>query len=485
MGLSHAAARGAVVSLIGQLARFGIQLAATAILARLLVPSDFGFVAMILAVAGIATVLADFGISLAAIQRTEISVKEESNLFWIATIGGAALSCVVWLSSPLVAGFYGVSLLQSATELVSTVFLAQGAGSLLRARLTRLMRYRALVGIDVFTALAAVSSAVILALTGHGYWALIWQQVVSAYFGLVLLWVISRWRPRLPSRTGTTVELVRFGVNTGFVQLLNYVTSNVDSVALGRTGGSAALGAYNQAFQIFRVPVQQLAQPMTGVAVPVLARLRDSPSYLAYLRRAQLILAYGVGGVFALLAAVAIPLFALYLGPGWEAVPDIFRVLAIGGVFQVLGYVYYWVFVTKNLTSMQLRFSLVTRALMVGLIILGAQFGALGVAAGGSLGLMLNWLALTLFALPRADLPRFTIAAAAVRPVFLYCIAFTVAEICRIVWLGELQMFLQVISIAVVFIIVVGCGLSLKPIRRDIGEIVATVALIGDRGKNE
>lgn len=405
MTLAAAAARGAVTTLGAQWIRFAVQFAGIAILARLLDPGDFGLISMVTAIIGFAVVIGDFGLSMATIQAVEATHRQRSNLFWLNTILGLALAGVILLAAPLIAEFYRAPELTDVTRALAAVFVLNAVSAQFRAEASRHLRFRWLASADVVAPVLGLGAAVTVALLGGGYWALVSQQLVIAISTFLLLVISARWLPGLPSFDEPMRPLLAFGANTLGVQVLTYLSSNVDSVLIGRFWGASALGYYDRAFQLFRMPLVQLASPLTRVAFPVLSRLQDDPlRFDRYLSRAHALLMYVMGGGFLLAAVTADPLIELVLGPGWDESKPILAVLAIGGVFQTAGYVYFWAFLAKGRTGLQLRFSLIGRSLMVAAIVVGVFWGPLGVAFGSAAGLLLNWLVLTLFAMPRLDI---------------------------------------------------------------------------------
>jgi len=105
--LARSAARGTAVTIVGQSLRIGTQFASIAILARLLDPVDYGYLAMVLSVIGVAELLRDFGLSAAAVQSRSLTQGQQSNLFWLNTLIGAAASLLVLACSPLIGWLYG------------------------------------------------------------------------------------------------------------------------------------------------------------------------------------------------------------------------------------------------------------------------------------------------------------------------------------------------------------------------------------------
>jgi O-antigen/teichoic acid export membrane protein len=421
MTLAGQAARGTATTLGGQWLRFVLQLGTLAVLARLLAPGDFGLVAMVLAIAGVATLLGDFGLSLAAVQAAELTHQQRSTLFWLNLAIGVVLAGGLQALAGPAAAFYGHPEVSGIMQVVAVVFVLNAAAAQFKAETSRRLRFRWLAGADVLAQLLGSAAAVVVAVLGGTYWALVTQQIVVAATTLVVVVVAAGWWPGLPRRRSGIGPLVRFGGNTLGVQLVTYVTSNVDSVLIGRVWGPLALGTYDRAFQIFRLPMQQIAAPLTRVALPVLSRVTDPDDFSHYVQRAQLGLAYGMGGAYFLAAGLAGPGVELVLGPGWASTATTLRVLALGGPFQALGFVYSWVFLARALTRVQLRVTLVTRPVMVVLMLVGVHYSPLGVAVGASAGLLLNWVALSVVAAPRAGIDVPALVRQACRPLAVGC----------------------------------------------------------------
>jgi len=420
MSLADNAARGAAVTFFGQGLRFVLQLISVSLLARILAPADYGIFAMVISIVGIATVLGDFGLSMASIQSQTLTDAQRSNLFWTNTGLGLALSAVVYFSAAPIAAFYDRPELVAVTQASSAAFFLSAMSAQFRAEVSSKLRFRWLAAADVGSQAAGLILAIALAIQGAGYWALVAQQVCVAAVMLCILIAGADWIPGRPRRNSDMRALYRFGANTLGVQLYTYVTSNADNVLVGRFVGTAALGVYTRAYQIFRLPMQQIAAPMTRVALPVLARLQDDDRYDDYAQRAQIILSYTFGGMFFVMAATADPTIDLLLGDQWGEAKPIFAVLAIGGVFQALGYVYYWIFLSKARTGLQLRYTLIGRTVMLGAMAIGVHWGPIGVAVGSTIGQILMWGLNGFIAVPKTGVNARALMQITVRPLVLY-----------------------------------------------------------------
>jgi PST family polysaccharide transporter len=419
--LGSRAARGAAVTLAGQAGRVTVQFLGIVLLARLLRPDDFGILAMVTAIVGIGEVVRDFGLSSAMIQAREVSKAQRDNLFWINSAIGAALGVVVCLVAQTIAQIYGRPELEVVAQALSLTFLFNGLSTQFRAGLNRAMKFGKLASIEIGGQAVGVLAGVATALAGGSYWALVVQQVGQAAAIFLLLIATSGWFPRLPRRAASMGQFFGYGGPLMGTQLVGYVSQNVDSVIIGTQFGATALGLYNRAFQLLMMPLLQINAPSTRVALPVLSRLKDDPiRFSAYLLRGQTVLLHIVVAIFAIGCAQAGPLIVVLLGDQWLDAAPIFQILAVAGVFHAASYALYWVFLAKGLTGTHLIFSLATRPLTIGLILLGAMWGPLGVATGYSLGLVILW-PLTLWWIKRkSDAPVMALFTNAVRVIVGY-----------------------------------------------------------------
>jgi len=381
------------VTLAGQLVRFVVQFGSVILLARLLTPDDFGVVAMVTSVVGIAEIVRDFGLSSAAIQAKTLSHAERSNLWWINTGIGALCTLFIVALAPLLARVYHDDRVVGIAVVLSGLVIVSGANTQLRADLSRGMRFSSLVITDVTAQISAVAVAIGMALTGWGYWAVVGQQITFVVVGFVMNALQCRWIPSRPDRHTPMARFFRYGGGVLGTQLIGFATNNIDNVALGAVWGAGPLGNYSRAYQLLMVPIEQINAPMTRVVLPVLSRAReDHETFTRYVQRAQLVGTHGLGLIFAVAAGLAWPITDILFGPQWALVAPIFAALAIGGVFRGLTQLPYWCFLAVGKTGDQLRLYLWTRPVMILVLLAGLPWGPIGVAIGHSVAFALYWL---------------------------------------------------------------------------------------------
>jgi O-antigen/teichoic acid export membrane protein len=478
-GLGRRAVRGAAVTTAGQGLRLAIQLASVVIMARLLTPADVGLFAMVMSIAGIAEVFRDFGLSQAAVQAPVLTREQRDNLFWINAAIGAALAVAVFLSSWGIAALYGREELAPLAQLASLTFLFSGLATQFRASLNRMLRFTSLATTDVIAAVVGLGAGIVVALTGAGPWALVAQLLGTAFATLVLVAVFAGWLPGLPNRGAAVGGFIRFGWNMVATQMVTYVGNNVDSVVIGIRFGASQLGIYNRAFQLVMNTANQLRAPITSVAVPVLSRLQDEGKrYWDFVRVGQVGLGYTIVVVLSFIIGGAVPVTALLLGPRWAEAAPVLSLLAVAAVFQTLNSASYWVYISKGITGPLFRYNLVSVAIKVTCILVGSQWGMIGVAVGYAIAPTLSWPISLLWISRTIDgVPTRTLAWGIIRMALLAgwgaLAAYAAAALTE-----PLGPWFQVPASALATVAAYAVAAALPAVRRDLGELRTMLRLL-------
>jgi O-antigen/teichoic acid export membrane protein len=378
--IEHRAISGGFVTVGAQAAKFMLNFMAAAVLARLLTPTDFGLMGMVLGITSLVAVFNAMGLSTATIQRDTITQPQVSNLFWINVGASAVLSVLCAVSAPLFAWFYHNPHVTNIMLAMSLTFVLTGSTVQHQALLTRQMRFKALALIDVSSTAIGFTSACIIALMGYAYWALVAQQLVTAACSLTLTWLTSGWRPHLPSRNSGVMPLVKFGAHLSTADFLAQLAQNSDSILLGRFYGAAPLGLYTRANVLLTRPIQQVLTPINSVLMPVLSRLQFDPErYRRTHMRAYDTLALFVFSFSAMCFVLSRPLVLVILGSKWTGVVPLFAAFTFYAVSGPLSYICPWVYESQGRGKDQLRNHTMLGAVTVLSYLVGLPWGPLGV----------------------------------------------------------------------------------------------------------
>ena len=379
--------RGGAVTMASQGVRFGLLLVTTAILGRLLTPQDYGIVGMVAIVMGFVALFKDLGLASATIQREELGQREVSTLFWLNLGFSLGVALLAAAAAPLVAWFFGEPRLTAVTMAYAAGFVFGGLAVQHEALLRRRMRFAALAGANVAALLVNAAVTVTLAWAGYGYWSLVCGQLALGLAYAVCLWGVCGWRPGRPGRLSEVRALLAFGRDlTGFT-LVNYFARNLDNLLIGRVWGAVQLGFYAKAYQLLLLPIDQVIEPVTSVAVPALSRLNGEPERyrLAYLRLLEKV-AMVTMPLMAFLVVTADWVVRFVLGPQWDEAAPIFSILGVAGVVQPAAGTAGWLFLTQGRSREMLRWGFIGPPLIVLFIVAGLPWGAAGVAASYTAG---------------------------------------------------------------------------------------------------
>lgn len=468
-GLGAVASRGAAVTLGAQGIRILVQLGGIVLLARLLSPADYGLTTMVIAIIGVGEILRDFGLSSAAIQAKTLSVGQRSNLFWINTGIGALLTGVVAALAVPIAAFYDDDRLIAVTLALSATFLLNGISTQFRADLNRRFRFGALASVEISAQAVGLGIALILAVAGFGYWALVAQQVIQVLFQVLVLPFVARWMPGLPRRGEEMRSFFTFGGPLVASQVLVYASRNVDALVIGRVFGASSLGFYNRAFQLMSLPLNQINAPSSRVALPTLSRLRDEPArYREFLTFGQITLLNIVSLVLALCVAQAAPIIAISLGSQWAPSVPLFQILAVAGLFQAASFATYWVVLSLGRTKRQFWYTLITRPLVIGLIIGGALWGVEGVAWAYALGNALLWPMGIVWLVRGSIAPAGRLFVGALRTIVVYALAAAASYASTMAIPESLSIVRILVGAAVLLAALAIIALVFPPFRRDV-----------------
>ncbi len=382
INLGGRTARGGAVAVLSQGLKFVITLGATSVMARLLTPADYGLVGMVAFVTGFVSMYKDLGLSTATIQKDEINSAQISTLFWVNILLSLGITLLTAAIAPLVAWFYGESRLTLITIVTAAGFLISGLAVQHEALLRRQMRYFALASISLTSMAMGYVVGIILAWRGFSYWALVASQLAVATTTTLLTVALCRWLPGLPKRNTGVRSMIRFGSHlTGFTTI-NYFSRNLDNLLIGRVWGAQQLGFYTRAYQLMGLPIDQINEPISSVAVPSLSRLNDSPEGYrkAYLRMLEKIALLTMPCVV-LMIATSDWIVRIVLGPQWTDTTKIFVLLGITGLFQPIANTTGWLLISQGRTNHMLQWGLISGPLIMGSIVAGLPWGAVGVAS--------------------------------------------------------------------------------------------------------
>ncbi len=307
-----------------------LNFVAVLILARLLGPAEFGTMALCIVAISYFEIIARFGLGSALVSRQDDLDAAADAVFLFAMASSGAMAAAMWFGAPAIADFFGTPALAAYLRVLCFAMMIEALAIVPATLLQKNLRFREKLVPDLLSSLIKGATAILLALSGFGVWALVWGYLAGAVASTGLRYWISPWWPRGRFDRRVAGDILRFGSHLLFAEILNAAQRNLDQLLIGKLLGPAALGLYTIAARIPDLAIRSFNQ-VTGLVIhPMMARMQAEPAalrqyYLGCLRYVALFTF--TGGTMISLAAD--PLVRLLYTPEWYAMVFPMQCLAL------------------------------------------------------------------------------------------------------------------------------------------------------------
>lgn len=366
--------------------RFGTQfimLITQIVLARLLLPYDFGLIGMLTIFIAISQVFVDSGFGSALIQKQDTVNKDYSTVFLCNIIVSVILYFILFFSSPIVAKFFNQSELESLLRFIGLVLIFNSLGVVQFARFRKALNFKIIARASLYANVLAAVAGISLAYFDYGVWALASQMVLLYLFRALFFWMYSDWRPSFEFSLTSFKELFNFGYKLLLSGLLDQIFQNIYLLVIGKLYTANDLGYYTQAKKMQDVPVVTLASIVGSVTFPAFSRIQDDKEKLLIGFRKILKLQVFINFPLMIgLAVVANPLFLYVLGEKWLFSVQYFQLLCISGMLYTLHTTNLSILQVKGRTDLFLKLEVIKKIITVIAIIIGMNWGILGLVYG-------------------------------------------------------------------------------------------------------
>lgn len=391
---------GSFYTALSQCVVVGCQIGSVLILSRLLMPADFGLIAMIGPIIAFLSLFKEMGLLQAVIQKRSLTYGQLNALFWINLAVSLSLTVLLIAAAPLAAAFYNQPDLTWLIRVMALNMVITALGAQHFALLNRGMIFGRIAVNASVVSLCTLLTSILWALVSPTPWALVAGTLAGGIVGAALVWIWVPWQPSRPALAPGTADLLGFGAGVTGFKLANFLSRNLDNILIGRVWGGAALGFYDRAYKLILFPLDRVAQPLSQVMVPVLSRMHDEPYRYAhaFFRLFGLMQLAVLPGVAAMtgMADTAVPFL---LGAPWANSAPIFAALGIAALAQPLANPTGWLFVSQGRTTEMGWWGLASAVVTCGAFVWGVQYGvrelAIAYAAVTMLKLFPLWLLVT------------------------------------------------------------------------------------------
>jgi len=317
---------------LGKLAKNGLSIIVMIFLARLLEPSDFGMVAMVMVVVGMAGIFTEMGLGGALIQRRRTLDIHYSSVFYFNIFIALFLTLIIYLSAPHIANFYNNNDLVPLVQVLSLSFLLNAISSIQRVRLRKVLNYKLLTQTELQSSVLSAILAVSSAFYGLGVWSLAILTLSKALFFSTIIWYKSSWKPNFSFSIKALMQLWAYGFRMFLSSLIDAIFTRLDYLIIGKLFDATALGFFQRAKSLNLLVTKYSSQSLMSVLFPVLSSIQnDLPRFQNVVLKGLSILSFVVFLLLGSLYLVSYELILILFGSKWEPSVDIFQILALSG----------------------------------------------------------------------------------------------------------------------------------------------------------
>ena len=361
----------------------GISFFISIILARLLLPAQFGLVGMLSLFIEIARVFVDSGFGAALIQRKKATDIDACSIFYFNVLVGLLAMGLLCVLAPLVADFYHQPILTPLMRALSVTLVINSFAGVQTALLSKRIDFKTQLKVGVAATLLSGVIGIAMAIQGFGVWSLVAQYISSSLFRTMFLWGLSPWRPKLTFRFAALKEMFAFGSNLLASTLLNTFFENIYLVVIGRLFSAGQLGLYSGARRIQNMATINITGVVMQVAFPVFSVIQDDRARLKRsMRKAMTTLALVNFPIMVGLALVARPVVSVLLTEKWAAAVPWLQLLCVAGLLYPFQSLHLNVLKAIGRSDLFFLLEVVKKILIVVLIATTYRWGVTGMLWG-------------------------------------------------------------------------------------------------------
>lgn len=354
----------------------GVSFIVSTVLARLLMPEEYGTVALVLVMINLANVFITSGFGDAAIQRKDVSDKDFSTVFYCNLGFSLILYAILFISAPAISMFYENEQLCDVVRVLSLQIPLGSFKTIQHAYVTKNMQFKKFFFSTLGGTLVSGIIGIVAAVNGFGVWALVMQYLFNSIIDMLVLFVTVSWKPQLYFDFNVAKEMFGFGWKITAAKFLNALYSNARSMIIGKFYSPADLAYYNKGDHFPALLINNVNTSISTVLFPVMSKENDNMQRLKQVtRRAMKTSSYIIYPLMFGLMAVSRPLVILLLTEKWIGCVPFLCISCCFWMFQPVQTANAEVIKALGRSDIYLSLEFKKKIIGFGLIVLSMPFG--------------------------------------------------------------------------------------------------------------
>ncbi|MEE1244497.1 MAG: lipopolysaccharide biosynthesis protein [Acutalibacteraceae bacterium] len=359
----------------------GVSFIVSVILARLLVPEDYGVVAIVIVFIEIANVFVISGLNTALIQKKNINETEISTIFYCGVILSVLLYIIMFLAAPFIASAYNNSLITSVIRVFALRVPISSIQQVPSALISRKLDFKKFFFSTMVGVIVSAAVGIIMALKGFGVWSLVAQNLVAAVLDAAILSIVSKWTPKRKFSLREAAPLIIYGSKIMATDLIGTVFNNLNSMIIGLRYNSADLAYYTKGKTLPQMFRNNIYTTLISVLFPVMSKVGDDPQQVkAVAKRSIKMLAYIIFPMMLGMICVAEDLVIFLYTEKWILMAPFITIVCIECMISIIPTIVLQTLKATGHSGIILKLEFVKKPILLVSILISINFGVNAVA---------------------------------------------------------------------------------------------------------
>ena len=345
-------------------------------LARLLIPEDYGLIAMVTIFIGIGTSIMESGFGQSLIRTKKPSEADFSSVFYINILMSIAVYILIYITAPFVSDFYDESSLTFILRVLALIIVIRSFSLVQQTIMTINLDFKKQMIVNLISTIIGGCTATVIAFQGYGVWALVFMQLISNSLMALLFWYFGKWKPKRIFDLDRVKHHYSFGYKLMLNTFVNNISNYVFDLIIGKYFTSSLLGIYNRASVFQKFPTMLIGRSLDRVAYPIFSKISNNNDELRMiLKKINKLVMYVYTPLIFLFIFKANDIIILLLTEKWLPVAPIFQFLCLGSLFQPIQF--YNTNIIKSLgdSALVLKINFLSRLIVIFGIIFVLKYG--------------------------------------------------------------------------------------------------------------
>jgi len=354
----------------------GVQFLIGIVLARILLPSDYGLIGMIAIFLSLSQALIDSGFSQALIQKKETSEKDYNTVFHFNFIIAVVVYGLLFILAEPIAVFYKEPVLVNLVRVIGLNIIFSSLSIVQIAKLSKSLDFKLQTKATLTSVIISGGVGIYLAFSNWGVWALVVQGLLRSSINTVLLFILTRWRPKFIFSKESFKTLFSFGSKLLLSGLLNAIFNNIYLIIIGKFYNVKELGYYTRANQFQQLPSETITVILQRVTFPVLSSIQNEQKKLEnYYKKFIRFSAFIIFPIMIGLVVIASPLIKVVLTDKWVSAVPFLQLLCFVGILYPIQVINLNVLKVKGRSDLFLKLEIYKKILILLAIVTTFSFG--------------------------------------------------------------------------------------------------------------